>query len=243
MGQTPVVRTFATDQRLVVRPRVMRVAAAALLLGPLACSKWNEFEKDAQRICTKAIQDDYSSLADAAAPIVPYCIREVAEAVAPCRNEYRYGTDSAIKCVDERTATPLRELKVLTFYAIGSLNKMWFGALSAFEREDSFPTGRVDFTPELCHGVTSDNEMAKLLAEEPWKTLAFSLDKNAEIRFLQFQFRSSGKDRDARFISAVAINPNCTGRKLYFSRPGSINKDGDLTGSYKPYVSEELPKW
>jgi hypothetical protein len=231
------------NQRHVVRPQVMVVAAAALMLGPLACSKWNEFGKDAERICTKAVQDDYSSLADAAAPIVPYCVREVVEAVTPCRNEYRYGTDSAIKCIDERTATPLRQLKVLTVHAIGSLNKMWEGALGAFERENAFPTGRGDFTPEVCHGVTSDTEMAKLFAEGPWKDLAFSPDKSPEIKFLQFQFRSSGKDRDARFISAVAINPNCAGRKLYFSRPGRINKDGDIAGIYNPYVGEELPKW
>jgi hypothetical protein len=220
----------------------MRVAAAALLLGTLACSRWNEFEKDAQRICTKAIQDDHSNLKEAVAPIVKYCVREVIEAVAPCRNEYRYGTDSAIKCIDERTGLPLRNLGVLTTHAMGRLNMMWAGALSAYERQNAFPKGSEDFTPELCHGSPSDAEITKMFAAEPWITLAFSLQNSPEIKFSQYQFRSTGTDRDSRFIAAVAINPNCEGRKLYFSRPGSFNKDGDITGSFIPNVSEDLPK-
>ena len=124
--------------------------------------------------------------------------------------------------------------------AVGSLNKMWAGALAAYDQGKAFPKGNEEFTPELCSGRTSKDDVARAFSQEPWTSLSITPPAN---KYLQYQFRSSGKEKNAKFMAVVAFNPNCVGPKKYFSRCGNINKSGDLVGPYHPNQSAESPKW
>jgi hypothetical protein len=122
----------------------------------------------------------------------------------------------------------------------GALNKMWAGALNAYEQGKAFPKGSEGFTPELCSGRTSQDDVARAFAQEPWISLSIVPPAN---RYLQYLFRSSGREKNAKFLAVVAFNPNCVGPTTYFSRFGSVNDDGEVFGLYQPKQSEEPPEW
>jgi hypothetical protein len=130
--------------------------------------------------------------------------------------------------------------------AVGRLNVMYAGALAAWDqsgRDHSFPKGSQEFTPSLCNGRTTDVDIARILSREPWKSLNFGLPDNKLLRFLQFQFRSTGNGRNARFLAVIAENPNCAGSKQYISRRGYVDQNGRPKANYEPIRSDKPPEW
>ncbi len=143
--------------------------------------------------------------------------------------------------VDTRTVGPSLDEVV-----VGRLNVMYAGALAAWDQSGknySFPKGSRHFTPSLCNGRTTDVDVARIFAREPWKSLNFGLPDNKLLRFLQFQFRSTGNGRNARFLAVIAENPNCAGSKQYISRRGYIDQNGRPTTNYEPIRSDKPPEW
>jgi hypothetical protein len=234
-------------------------AKTALLLTALAiasCGGWGKFDEDAKRICAKTLAENLGSETlspDEKLPIekqtafLDLCKKSILDAVEPCRREHKYGTDSALQCIDRYATPALQEavsaliqvtvaLQAPRIAAAAALNKMWSGAIAYYESEHlddqgrvkpmAFPNGDRAFTRECCATgarCPTDDELA---AQEPWGALNFS---PTDSKYLQYQFWSEGTGREARFVAVVAINPLCKGKKRYLSRRARVDADtGDV---------------
>jgi hypothetical protein len=53
-------------------------------------------------------------------------------------------------------------------------------------------------------------------------------------------YSGSGTGNAAKFTAFAKGDLNCNGTTSEFSRQGSINTNGDVTGSYQPLIKNEL---
>ena len=74
-------------------------------------------------------------------------------------------------------------------------------------------------------------------ADAIWLALNFSLPDPHN--YLP-QYGSSATGTTANFTAAASGDLNCNQTTSYFSRQGSINSNGDVTGSYQPLIVNEL---
>jgi hypothetical protein len=132
---------------------------------------------------------------------------------------------------------------------VAALNRMWVGAITYYDSEHvqdgkvvpkRFPgKAGIHLTPDCCKSPAACAGDPKWTSEEPWKSLDFAPPEHSEQ--LRFDFRSSGTDSNAEFISIVAVDGKCTGHPTYVWRRGHVNAAGDVTGQLSPSSGDRLP--
>lgn len=134
--------------------------------------------------------------------------------------------------------------------AVGLLNRLWAGSLTAYESHSKvkqsafskFPGGRTSiFTPDCCKEKGACPSPS-LWNEEPWHTLNFA-PAPKDVEGMRIDYVSTGEGRTARFLAVVAIDVKCSGNPIYLSREGHIDENGDLAGNYHPFVGTTYPQW
>jgi prepilin-type N-terminal cleavage/methylation domain-containing protein len=147
--------------------------------------------------------------------------------------------------------------KSRTAEAVGHLNKEWAGSLTYYEadhigsggamKSKRFPgedgqTAKAPGTPGPKNCCSAAG--GRCAGGDPvwgsdgiWLALAFSLpDPHNYVP----GYSSSGTGSSAKFDAKAEGNLNCDGTTSYFSRSGGIDTNGDVTGSYQPYIVNEL---
>ena len=138
-----------------------------------------------------------------------------------------------------------------TTEAVGHLNKEWVGSLTYYESEHTVAFGVV-LTKEFpgpsaawasasecgCIASTfcpSNNSIWN--SDAVWNALNFSLP---DPHHYMPGYSASGAGTAAQFTAFSKGDLNCNGVLAQFSREGSINSNGDVTGSRLPVVVHEL---
>ncbi len=142
--------------------------------------------------------------------------------------------------------------KSRTTEAIGYLNKEWAGSLTYYETDHvssdgtvlakQFPgpkggwdNGGTDCgcaTGGRCPGGSSIWN-----SDAVWQALNFSL---ADPHNYMPGYSGAGAGKDAKFTAYARGDLNCDHKLAEFSRLGQINSNGDVTGSYQPFIVNEL---
>jgi prepilin-type N-terminal cleavage/methylation domain-containing protein len=141
--------------------------------------------------------------------------------------------------------------KARTTEAVSHLNKQWVGSLAYYEADHTSAGGMV-VTKEF-PGPTAAWESAQECgcsqstfcpAASPvwnsdlvWQALSFSLP---DPHHYMPGYSSSGTGSSARFTAYSKGDLNCNSVLAQFSRQGSINSMGDITGSHVPIITNEL---
>jgi prepilin-type N-terminal cleavage/methylation domain-containing protein len=141
--------------------------------------------------------------------------------------------------------------KSRTAEAVGHLNKEWSGSLTYYESDHIAAGGTMlpKQFPGLTAAVAYASECGCLTggrcaggagvwgSDGVWLALNFSLPDPHN--YLP-RYQSSGTGSSAQFTAAASGDLNCNGTTSSFSRQGSVNTSGDVTGSYQPLISNEL---
>ncbi len=143
--------------------------------------------------------------------------------------------------------------KSRTSEAVGHLNKEWAGSLTYYESDHIAGLGAV-----LPKQFPGDGISASRVATQEcgcltggrcaggstvwgtdavWLALNFSLPDAHNYMPL---YTSAGTGSSAQFTALATGDLNCNGTLSRFVRQGSINSNGDVTGSYQPQISNEL---
>jgi prepilin-type N-terminal cleavage/methylation domain-containing protein len=141
--------------------------------------------------------------------------------------------------------------KSRTAEAVGHLNKEWAGSLTYYETDHITAGGTM--LPKQFPGASAawafDSECgcltgarcpggsAKWGSDPVWQALNFSLPDPHN--YLP-GYSGSGVGSSAQFTAFAKGDLNCNGTTSEFSRQGSINTNGDVTGSYQPLIKNEL---
>ena len=144
--------------------------------------------------------------------------------------------------------------KSRTSEAVGHLNKEWAGSLTYYESDHITNGGTM--LPKQFPGDGSTASPANAGTEcgcstggrcaggdtvwgsdQIWLSLNFSLPDPHN--YLP-RYQSTGTGSSAQFTAAASGDLNCNTTTSYFSRQGSINSNGDVTGSYQPLIINEL---
>ena len=143
--------------------------------------------------------------------------------------------------------------KSRTTEAIGHLNKEWAGSLTYYESDHMSSTGTAlakQFpgpsavlqngsqecgcaTGGRCPGGDTIFQTDKV-----WLALNFSLPDPNNYRPTYNGGTNTGSS--SQFTAGAQGDLNCNGTLSSFQRVGSINANGDVTGSYQPYITNEL---
>jgi prepilin-type N-terminal cleavage/methylation domain-containing protein len=141
--------------------------------------------------------------------------------------------------------------KSRTTEAIGHLNKEWAGSLTYYESDHMSSTGTAlaKQFPGPSAGFVTDTECGcqtgarcpgnntKWGSDPVWQALNFSLPDPHN--YLP-GYSGAGVGSAAQFTAYAKGDLNCNKTLSEFSRVGSINSNGDVTGSYQPYIVNEL---
>jgi prepilin-type N-terminal cleavage/methylation domain-containing protein len=141
--------------------------------------------------------------------------------------------------------------KSRTAEAVGHLNKEWAGSLTYYESDHittggtmlakQFPgaTGSWAFNTECgCRtGSRCPGGSTAWGGDGVWTALNFSL---ADPHNYLPGYTSSATGAAAQFTAYAKGDLNCNTTLSEFSRQGSINSNGDVTGSYQPLIINEL---
>jgi prepilin-type N-terminal cleavage/methylation domain-containing protein len=141
--------------------------------------------------------------------------------------------------------------KSRTAEAVGHLNKEWAGALTYYESDHmelggaakpkQFPAPNAQWANggQECGCATGarcpPNDAAWKTAV--WQALNFSLP---DPHNYMPGYTGSGEGAAAEFTAFAKGDLNCNGTLSTFSRTGKINDNGDVSGSYQPYIVSEL---
>ena len=141
--------------------------------------------------------------------------------------------------------------KSRTAEAVGHLNKEWAGSLTYYEsdhvsaggaaqpKQFPGPSGSWANAGADCGCATGarcpGNDAAWGTAV--WQALNFSLPDGHN--YLP-GYTGSGTGSSAIFTAYARGDLNCNNTLATFTRLGSINSNGDVTGSYQPQISNEL---
>jgi len=144
--------------------------------------------------------------------------------------------------------------KSRTSEAVGHLNKEWAGSLTYYESDHIAAGGT-----QLAKQFPGDGTAAALAnngtecgcstggrcaggdtvwgSDDVWLALNFSLPDphNYLPRYV-----SAATGTSANFTARATGDLNCNSTNSDFSRQGSINSNGDVTGSYQPLIVNEL---
>ncbi len=142
--------------------------------------------------------------------------------------------------------------KSRTTEAVGHLNKEWSGSLTYYE-SDHMATGGVPQPKQFPgpSGVLANSGAQcgcstggrcpggdSVWQTDPvWLALNFSLPD--PMNYLP-SYNSTGTGAAAQFTAQATGDLNCNSTLSKFQRVGSINSSGDVTGSYQPYIENEL---
>jgi prepilin-type N-terminal cleavage/methylation domain-containing protein len=144
--------------------------------------------------------------------------------------------------------------KSRTTEAVGHLNKEWAGSLTYYESDHMSSVGTAlpkEFPGEgtaasapnggvQCGCVTGarcPGGDAVFQTDKVWLALNFSLPD--PMNYLP-GYLGNGTGPAAMFTASATGDLNCNSILSKFSRVGSINANGDVTGSYQPYIENEL---
>jgi prepilin-type N-terminal cleavage/methylation domain-containing protein len=140
--------------------------------------------------------------------------------------------------------------KSRTAEAVGHLNKEWAGSLSYYEtdhiisgtaKSKQFPGGNAAApwatqcgcqTGQRCPGNSTTFN-----TDPVWLALNFSIPDPHN--YLP-GYSSTGTGTGAAFTAYAAGDLNCNSTLATFIRAGSVNANGDVTGSFQPNISNEL---
>ena len=241
---------------------------AVAVLSLIACDDWKRFDDDAKRICAKTIEDQLPGgqpfpeelpTSEELSRLVRFCSEGIVARVEPCRKGYKYGTDSALQCVDRYAMPALQEAasaviqltsarQAPRFEAAAALTRLWAAAMVYYNSDHFMPSGLVvpksfprssgEMTTECCAAGTRCPTAENLGRREPWASLNFVPEDN---KFLQYQFTSEGTGKAARFLAVVTINPSCSGRRHFLARGGKIAESGDVVDDGGLYAGDTPP--
>jgi len=140
--------------------------------------------------------------------------------------------------------------KSRTAEAVGHLNKEWAGSLTYYESDHiqaggtalpkQFPGPTAEWAATTECGCQTgarcppDNAVWKTTV---WQALNFSLP---DPHNYMPGYTGGNTGSSAQFTAYAKGDLNCNGVLAEFSRTGSINSNGDVTGSYQPYIVSEL---
>jgi prepilin-type N-terminal cleavage/methylation domain-containing protein len=141
--------------------------------------------------------------------------------------------------------------KSRTTEAVGHLNKEWAGSLTYYETDHMSaggiplakqfpgPTGTWAYASECgcLTGSRCGGGAAVWGTDLVWQALSFSL---ADPHNYLPGYSGTGVGSAAQFTAFAKGDLNCNGTLSTFSRNGSINSNGDVTGSYQPIIANEL---
>ena len=142
--------------------------------------------------------------------------------------------------------------KSRTSEAMGHLNKEWAGSLTYYETDHMDATGGAlakqfpgtsaawansstncgCYTGQRCPG--NDSVWGK---DGVWLALNFALP---DAHNYLPGYTGSGSGTTAKFTAYAKGDLDCDSTLAQFSRLGQINSNGDVTGSYQPYIVNEL---
>jgi prepilin-type N-terminal cleavage/methylation domain-containing protein len=144
--------------------------------------------------------------------------------------------------------------KSRTSEAVGHLNKEWAGSLTYYESDHITNNGTM--LPKAFPGAGTTAKQANggtqcgcstggrcaggdtVWGNDPvWLALNFSLPDPHN--YLP-GYGSSATGTSAQFTAQATGDLNCNQTNATFSRQGSINSNGDVTGSYQPLIVNEL---
>jgi prepilin-type N-terminal cleavage/methylation domain-containing protein len=141
--------------------------------------------------------------------------------------------------------------KSRTTEAVGHLNKEWSGSLTYYESDHMNQTGGAlpKQFPQVSGARADAGECGclqggrciannSIWGHDPvWLALNFSLPDPHNYMPL---YNSAGTGPAAQFTALATGDLNCNGTLSKFQRVGQINANGDVTGSYQPYIENEL---
>ena len=144
--------------------------------------------------------------------------------------------------------------KSRTTEAVGHLNKEWAGSLTYYESDHMSAAGLAlakEFPGEGTAAVKPNGTTecgcatggrcpggdAIFQTDRVWLALNFSLPDPMNYRP---GYLGSGVGSASIFTASAQGDLNCNATLSKFQRVGSINANGDVTGSYQPYIENEL---
>jgi prepilin-type N-terminal cleavage/methylation domain-containing protein len=142
--------------------------------------------------------------------------------------------------------------KSRTSEAVGHLNKEWAGSLTYYE-SDHVTTGGT-MLPKQFPGPSAETANGGTACgcstggrcaggDSVWNTdpvwLALNFSLPDPHNYLP-EYVSDGAGSAAQFTALATGDLNCNAVLSSFSRQGSINANGDVTGSYQPLIVNEL---
>jgi type IV pilus assembly protein PilA len=142
--------------------------------------------------------------------------------------------------------------KSRTAEAVGHLQKEWAGSLTYYEADHitiggtqlakQFPgpaaaEANGAFPCGCSTGGRCSGGDAVWGGDQVWLALNFSLP---DPHNYTPRYSSSGTGSSAAFTAAAWGDLNCNSTNALFERQGSINTNGDVTGSYQPMITNEL---
>ena len=141
--------------------------------------------------------------------------------------------------------------KSRTAEAVGHLNKEWAGSLSYYETDHMLTDGSAlpKQFPQVVGASANSTECGcatgqRCAGNDPvwgsdgvWLALNFALpDAHNYIP----GYTGANTGTDSKFTAYAKGDLDCDGTLAEFSRVGQINSNGDVTGSYQPYIVNEL---
>jgi prepilin-type N-terminal cleavage/methylation domain-containing protein len=140
--------------------------------------------------------------------------------------------------------------KSRTAEAVGHLNKEWAGSLTYYEsdhinsgggalpKQFPGPSGAWVSTTECgCQTGARCGGNSTAWGSSVWQALNFSLP---DPHNYMPGYTGTGEGSSAQFTAYAKGDLNCNKALSEFSRMGAINSNGDVTGSYQPYIVSEL---
>jgi type IV pilus assembly protein PilA len=138
-----------------------------------------------------------------------------------------------------------------TSEAVGHLNKQWAGSIAYYEADHASLGGRI-LTKEFpgpsaawasatecgCSSSTFCPPANSVWTSDAvWQSLNFAIP---DPHHYMPGYSGTGTGSSAQFTAFAKGDMNCNGTLARFSRQGSINSLGDVTGSHTPIVVNEL---
>jgi prepilin-type N-terminal cleavage/methylation domain-containing protein len=139
-----------------------------------------------------------------------------------------------------------------TAEAVGHLNKMWAGSVTYFETDHTdangaavakqFPSLGKDATLEAakecgCLDTGKCPGGAAAWQKPEWVALQFSIP---DPHLYLPRYTSTGTGKDAVFTAEATGDMDCNAVVSDFKRKGSIDANGDVSGSRAPIITNEL---
>jgi prepilin-type N-terminal cleavage/methylation domain-containing protein len=141
--------------------------------------------------------------------------------------------------------------KSRTAEAVGMLNKQWAGSLTYYmadftgatanilPRQFPGPTGAWESNTDCCFfaGERCPGNAGVWASDGVWQALKFSLP---DAHSYMPGYSGVGEGIHAQFTAYAMGNLNCNAIRSEFIRVGEVNSNGDVTGSFQPFVKNEL---